>query len=1347
MDRVTAQLTYAATLAATASAMTYGNTDTGATMASALTCSNATYHVVPGGYPNGPPQTGLMKGTINSFTDGAPVFLYIFFATTFGLSFIYAIMRFMSISALKGRVRASNPSRHEEGQVAMVAMQDNMFGTICNFLVSNVYTVMAMWYLTILLDTYWNCQLKGPDNLCFYGSRPIFGHKFTDAQIFFSWWCVALSWNLVMFFKGKYIRNFFRSECLFTEATHISVLAKNKKQVMVSVNWIVKLSRKIAKNVFGEDEYSYYRVTVPVVDNQGRRSVDVLCKRYTFNSQSNVFEPAAHKLPSQYSKLRSENGLTQNEAATRLSIVGENSIPYKVSSWSSLIFEELNSYLYLYQFTIYSLWLWFSALTWGSPQVVVVLTAAAISVYLTRYNQSIIQKITEYSANCEVFRNGSWVIIDAAQLVPGDKVKLSGEERRDWILPCDLIMTKGQCITDESGLTGESMPVRKIELPQTEGNYEVEKDNKHTLFAGTTLLQSGSSENDEVYAVVSETGIRTTKGELVSHILFPSDMIFQYDEELRIVFMMLMIYAFGLFGVSVWLQIKIAPLKWVSIFAFALFTISQILPPLLPIALVVGHTMSAKRLKDRKVLCVNPKRIAISGKIHAFMFDKTGTLTKQGLDFLGVRETTTSGFKSGVSDANASGALMSQALATCHAVTTMASRSTKSAIGYGDTEKALRGGGRELVGNQVEVKMFEACGYELIETPGKDPQVKKGSTALTIVKRFEFDHHSMTMSVVVKDSSGLYHVFCKGAPEKVGDLCQSTPADFNPTHQKHAMEGCYVLGVSHRELGKITDSEVQMMPRSEVEVAGKLNLLGLLLFRNELKPDTAAAIAQLHAGDVRTVMVTGDNAQCGLYIAREANFLEPSSTIYLGDVPKGGNGQVGFSKMDGLGYKSSISPQQALELCRNSSKSALVELAITGNALKILQNQPIMSDLLLHTRIFARVKPDQKVKVVEMHMEEGLITGMCGDGGNDCGALRAAHAGIALSDAEASVVSPFTSGTKSVMSCVHLLQEGRCALATSFAAYKFYITYGLNWSVVKTINFVYGVRMPITGYLTVDSISSWLVAWAITLALPLPSLLPYRPTTSLFAPGIMLSVLTPWVMWMCMMGGALVYQQNHKDHVNFPAHLTKGVGYWQLGDDWEATVFTTFMVFPLIWSGIVFSLGSKFRRSVFLNPFIWVVWTCIFLLYSCFLLIDVNDATAIFHVASNAFNGRNTESPTWMRYQFPQGCFDHVTGYPTLALNRTRMAGWEPDNCAMIQGKTSAASCGPACAAQDPPYGDPSPGMSYEMRVNLFIMILCGMAAMLVFENVLNFVFVKPDPPLQEVQKRKKAEEAKYGKE
>lgn len=63
-------------------------------------------------------------------------------------------------------------------------------------------------------------------------------------------------------------------------------------------------------------------------------------------------------------------------------------------------------------------------------------------------------------------------------------------------------------------------------------------------------------------------------------------------------------------------------------------------------------------------------------------------------------------------------------------------------------------------------------------------------------------------------------------------------------------------------------------------------------------------------------------------------------------------------------------------------------------------------------------------------------------GGNDCGALKTAHVGIALSDAEASIVSPFTSLDKTISSVVEVLREGRCALASALASYKFMILYG-----------------------------------------------------------------------------------------------------------------------------------------------------------------------------------------------------------------------------------------------------------------------------------------------------------------
>jgi len=266
------------------------------------------------------------------------------------------------------------------------------------------------------------------------------------------------------------------------------------------------------------------------------------------------------------------------------------------------------------------------------------------------------------------------------------------------------------------------------------------------------------------------------------------------------------------------------------------------------------------------------------------------------------------------------------------------------------------------------------------------------------------------------------------------------------------------------------------------------------------------------------------------------------------------------------------------------------------------------------------------------------------------------------------------------MSVVHVLCEGRCALVTSFAAYRFYITYGLNWSIVKTINFVYGVRMPISAYLTIDSICSWLCAWAITGALPMDKLLNFRPTSSLFAPQIMYSVLCPWVVWMSLMAVMLAYEGAHVDHTDMQPQLSRGVGYWELGDTWESTIFTYFQVCPLIWCGVCYSLGSRFRQSLFKNYAMLAVWGIIFLIYTIVILVEPGSFSAFFHVASNAHNGFGTESPIWMRYQMPRGCPKMGS---SLAYNKSvGLGSWRAslpsaETCAKVDAKVK--TCGPNC--------------------------------------------------------------------
>ncbi len=97
-------------------------------------------------------------------------------------------------------------------------------------------------------------------------------------------------------------------------------------------------------------------------------------------------------------------------------------------------------------------------------------------------------------------------------------------------------------------------------------------------------------------------------------------------------------------------------------------------------------------------------------------------------------------------------------------------------------------------------------------------------------------------------------------------------------------------------------------------------------------------------------------------------------------------------------------------------------MALTGEVWEHLLNHDPKAALQYakRTKVFGRCRPDGKVSIVATFVEMGDITLMCGDGGNDCGALKAAHVGIALSDAEASVVAPFTSLDKSITSVIEV---------------------------------------------------------------------------------------------------------------------------------------------------------------------------------------------------------------------------------------------------------------------------------------------------------------------------------------
>lgn len=118
-----------------------------------------------------------------------------------------------------------------------------------------------------------------------------------------------------------------------------------------------------------------------------------------------------------------------------------------------------------------------------------------------------------------------------------------------------------------------------------------------------------------------------------------------------------------------------------------------------------------------------------------------------------------------------------------------------------------------------------------------------------------------------------------------------------------------------------------------------------------------------------------------------------------------------------------------------------------------LQEVGGLEPFLQRAGVFARMSPDDKRTLMELLGDgtldedgvqvagQGHHVGFCGDGANDVGALKAAHVGVSLCEAEASVAAPLTSKRQTIACMLTVIAEGRCSLVTSYIIFKFIIVY------------------------------------------------------------------------------------------------------------------------------------------------------------------------------------------------------------------------------------------------------------------------------------------------------------------
>ncbi|KAI7892078.1 uncharacterized protein EV154DRAFT_506232 [Mucor mucedo] len=926
-------------------------------------------------------------------------------------------------------------------------------------------------------------------------------------------------------------------------------------------------------------------------------------------------------------------GLSSEKYLSRLAVFGPNLINIREKPTSKLLTDEVLNPFYVFQ--IGSILLWCMDDYYYYAFCIFIISAFSIISTLieTKETMKRMKDMSFFECSVRVFRNGSWRNVSSVELVPGDLIDIANVHT----VPCDAMLVSGDCILNESMLTGESVPVskapindltlRKMNLSSSGIPAEI---SKHFLFMGTKMVRVRGGDNvSAATAIVVRTGFSSAKGALVRSMLFPKPNSFKFYRDSFRFIGVLSVIAFVGFLISSVNFIRLG-IDTTTMILRALDLITIVVPPALPATLSIGTSFAISRLKKLGIFCISPPRVNIGGKIDCMCFDKTGTLTEDGLDIHGIRAvmTTEDGRKlfdhecksvanvDPYNDDNQSTqARILRTMTTCHSL------------------KIVSG---ELLGDPLDLKMFEFTRWELEESGGASSnglkprselaalQAKKSAKVgimptvvrppgvrqdinlqeqhpmktsgappieFGIIHTFEFVSSLRRMSVIVRKlASPTMEVFVKGAPEVMKDICtpESMPEDYQERLYKYTHRGYRVIACASRQLAGVKWHKLHKLKRNEVETG--LTFLGFIVFENKLKPRTVSAITTLRNANIRQIMCTGDNVLTAVSVARECGLIDQSAEIYIPRFLKGSStdpdSELCWESVMQEGDELSTDTLQPRSIINNNGNYApygLQEyhLAITGEAFRwMVDHAPIESlrRMLVKGAIYARMSPDEKQELVVELQGIGYCVGFCGDGANDCGALKAGDIGISLSEAEASVAAPFTSNTMDIECVIDVIKEGRAALVTSFSCFKYMALYSLIQFTSVTLLYAFGSNLGDFQFLYIDLFLILPIAVYMGHTEAWPQLYRKRPTASLVSKKVLTSLIGQIIINSSfqLISYWAVHQQSW---YKAPTFDPDGENIMCL----ENTVLFLISSYQYMLIAVVFSVGPPYRKPLWTN--------------------------------------------------------------------------------------------------------------------------------------------------------------------
>lgn len=716
----------------------------------------------------------------------------------------------------------------------------------------SIYLTSFMWIflVAVLIADYYRVF----SNFSYREYSQIFIDHDNLSRVFIALWHIMGCWFLVLQVSSGWLETYF----LYPAASQVIpdyILVKKRQLDTIEytnlggiVQWIHKIEAPFRR--FTSTDCTQTLVAVEWTEKQ-RAYIDFECVRYVYDHGAGSFQPFEFPIGSTLAQLHDgATGLSESEAQRRFHLNGPNQILFKADEFGDAVFKEFSGIFYLYQFMMLVIWAYYAYYYMALLLSVVIIGSGMVKVSVATEGQKRVVAMATYFNIVRVFRDGYWASLDSRCLVPGDLIEIIASQ--EHALSVDCVLLTGDAVVDESALTGEALPVAKTCVKNEAGPFRTEDHGKrHCLFAGCHVLEAQSAKR--VTALVLATGAESVKGTLVRDILYPVPILFVFIEQLKVVFPILLLWGI----IMLFASVAMLGVESIDSWFYGMFTISQVLSPLLPAVLVVGQSISAQRLAMKKISCTDFSRITLAGKVKVFCFDKTGTLTKEGLEFIGCNP---------VSSAN----LFSEK-AIQQTVVEM-SPEIKIAMHICHSLATVSG---QIVGNFVDVEMFKAtrATLDVANQALIYPEAKSKLNTLKIVKRYEFIHSEAYMTVVAQDVvTGRFYCVMKGSFEKLCKCCINCPKDLAQTADSHAKRGCYIVALAyHAFSAQITMEQINEMTREQTQ--GQSRIVGLMMFRNELKGTTRDAIDHLREGGCRPVMVTGDNAVTAIHVGHECHMF------------------------------------------------------------------------------------------------------------------------------------------------------------------------------------------------------------------------------------------------------------------------------------------------------------------------------------------------------------------------------------------------------------------------------------------------------------------------------------------